>query len=274
MICVRQLMHCIAFAAALGAVDAYANRVLSVTSNEEQVTVTNEARGTRWQLNEPLCLFQGARELACGFVGALTEKQIVVKVEAREYKVLPGSIVTLRREGRNVSAIPGTAAERSEMALARRRPTVDVALGPVAGLNYVFPLVPSIQFALDRKLTFGVDVRYSNFCAAGVTGATCLGFMATLNYYYTQYAFKGVFFSVGGGLYSMKLENGAVTEKISPLAFQGLAGWRGRPRWAFPVDVMIAGGFQYVMADTATITLRDNFKGILPVLSLSLGYSF
>ncbi len=269
------LMRCIALIAVLCSVDASANRVLSVTSNEEQVTVTNEATARPWLLNEPVCLFQGNRELACGFIGGLSENQIIVRIEAREFKILPSNVVTLRREGRNVSAVPGTAAERTETALAARfRPGVDVGFGPVAGFNYVFPFVPSIQFAVDRRLTFGADFRYSTFCAAGVTRAVCVGFMATLNYYYTESVFKGGYFSAGAGAYSVRLENGANVEKISPVAFQGLAGWRGRPGWSIPLDIGVAGGFQYVAASAATFTIRNNFTGILPVFGMSLGCSF
>ncbi len=274
MISVPLLLRCAFVVMALCIADARANRVLSITSNEEQVTLTNEATQKHWQLNEPVCLVRGDKELACGFIGVLGEKQMTMQIESREFKVLPGMAVQVKRQGRGVSSSGGGLTRAEAIATGRYRPTADIALGPMAGLNYLFPLVPSVQLALTRKLTIGADIRYSTFCSAGVTGGSCLGFMATVNYYYSQFAFKGIYFSGGAGLYSTTLESGAVKEKVSPLALQGLVGWRGRPRWGMNFDVSLAAGAQYLMVDDASFSLRNEFRGLLPLVSMSLGYSF
>ncbi len=247
---------------------AWANRVLSVTSNGEQVTLTNEATSKRWQLNESLCLFKADTELACGFVGRLTETNLVVKIESRDYKIYPGNDVQLRRETRHPSS-----AATSEMAVAKNNPRFDVSLGPVAGNNYFFPLVPTLQFAPTRTFSLGVDFRWARFINAGVT-ARCVGFMATLNYFHTHYAFRGLTFSLGVGMYSLNVSDATSSASTTPLAVQALVGWRGKPHWGLGVDIGLAGGLQYVAAKSTVSSFVNEFRGLLPVVALYLGYSF
>ena len=143
---------------------ALATRVLSVTSNEEQITLTNEAAKRRWQLNEKVCLFQGGEEMACGFVGRLTETNIVIQVETRNHKVQAGLDVTLQREKRLPTSNSEESASSYETATSvPHRRKIDVTLGPVVGLHYFYPAVPSVQVAIARAFSLGVDFRWTQF---------------------------------------------------------------------------------------------------------------
>ncbi len=255
---------------AICSASAWGNRVLSVTSNEEQVTLTNEATGRRFKLNESVCLVKNGKELACGFIGRLSESSLVVKIESRSYKVAPGYDVVLQRETRHPSSMAS-----SEMAVARDNPKLDIALGPVAGWNYLFPLVPAVQFAVTRTFSLGVDFRYAKSTNLGVS-SEAMGLMVNLNYFHTHYAFRGLIFNAGVGLYNINLSYNdgttTTTEKISPLAFQATVGWRGKPHWGLGIDIGLAGGLQYVTKAPAGVFINE-FSGVLPLISLYLGYS-
>lgn len=251
---------------------AFANRVLSVTSNEEQITLTNEAGKRRWQLNENVCLMKGGEELACGFVGRLTETSLVIKVESRNTKVQAGIDVFLQREDRLPTSREETASATSASTAAfTARRSLDVTLGPVVGINYFYPVVPAFQMAMGRGVSVGLDFRFTQFTRSGVS-ASAIGGMVNVSYYYNRNTFRGLFFTAGFGLYSLSLKNATVSESQLPVAGQGLIGWRLKPRWAYGIDFGVAGGLQYVTKKSGG--LPNDFGGFTPVASLYLGYTF
>ena len=186
-----------------------------------------------------------------------------------------GYDVFLQREGRlptsNAESGSGNANTSYDLLPVSQRRRIDVTLGPVLGTNYFYPVVPSIQMAMGRGFSLGIDLRWTQFAKLGVA-SHALGVMANVNYYYNRNTFRGLFFSAGVGLYSLELKNAAKTESQMPIAVQGLMGWRLKPRWAYGVDIGLAGGVQYITKKSGGLT--NDFGGLMPVATLYLGYTF
>lgn len=256
----------------LPAAASAASRVLSVTSNQEQVTVSYDDIGRRWQLNDSLCLFQNKRELACGFVGRLTSTEIVVKISTRAYRILPGQGVELRRDVRYPSSMSS-----NEMAVARDNPKLDVSLGLMAGFNYFYPTA-QLQFALFRTMAIGIQPLYAKFSLVDGDVQAVGGFV-NFSYYYTHYPFRGFFVNAGAGFYSITETTSTMQAKLTPLALTATAQWRGKPHWGLGIDIGVGVGLQVVLADSKVATstggtIDNRFSGLLPVFNLYLGYSF
>ena len=247
---------------------AHGARILAVTANQELVTVSNEELGRRWQLNDTLCLFQQKREIACGFVGRLTTSEVVVKLETRQVRVVPGHEVELRRNVRHPSSTTvETVAKTKESA------NFDITLGVVAGLNYLFVPVPQFQVALGRSFSLGIEPLYASFDLNNAAIRAYGGFI-NLSYYYTHFAFRGLLFNVGGGMYNIEVTRTTGTQKQSPIAMNATVQWRGKAHWGLGVDIGVGAGLQAVFADDVLNGVATEFNGVLPLFTLYLGYSF
>jgi len=73
----------------------------------------------------------------------------------------------------------------------------------------------------------------------------------------------------------MSLEQGGRTEKPTPFAAQATLQWRGHAHWGLGLDIGVGAGFQWLQEIVdPQFTLRHDFKGLLPLLTVYLGYSF
>lgn len=254
----------------VAAVPAFGADIVSVTNNEELVTLAggDVTRG-KFRLNETLCLFRNREELACGFVGRLADGEITVKITTRARRVSPGDQVVLRRETRYPSSV-----ESTEAVTVKKRPVLDASLGMDIGFDYFFPKL-QLQLAVGKRWSLGVTGNYMKFTQAGfdVKG---LGVFGTIAYYYTHFPFRGFFVQAAGGFYKFELTNTVGTTEISPFAGQLTLEWRGKAHWALGVDLGIGLGVQYVqdLVSQTAATSKSDFRGILPLLRGFIAYSF
>jgi hypothetical protein len=236
-------------------------RVLSVTTNDEQVTLSAE-RGRTWKVDDPICIYRDGRELACGFVADSGADRVVMRVETREAKILVGESVDLQRQ-RTPAAI---AAETASSSQAR---AFSVGLGVAAGFDYVFPMV-DLEAAVARSFTVGLTPLYLDVHQLG-SRVQAVGALAWLTYYDSRRAFRGLNASVGAGVYDLTVSNGAGSNTALPFAVAGTVGWRGRIVRRLAMDVGVAAGVQWVSPASLP---AYGFSGVLPLVQLTVGYSF
>lgn len=259
---------------------AWAAQVLSVTSNQEQVTVSYETVGSRaWQLNDDVCLYSGKRELLCGFVGRMTGDTLTVAVTTRQVRAVSGQKVALTRGPRQPASTASASASGGSSAAGDERrafepkdkKTFDIALGFNAGLNYYYPAL-TLQLAVSRALSIGVEGLFAKFQTSGVD-VSAFGVFGVVTYYHTHFPFRGLFIQGGAGLFSIDLNDGANQEKQSPLAFQAQVGWRGKAHFTLGFDLGVGLGVLYVTKANAPV-IPLSFSGIMPLFNAFVAYSF
>jgi hypothetical protein len=259
-------------------VAARAAQVLSVTSNQEQVTVSYETSGNRaWQLNDDICLYTGKRELLCGFVGRMTAETLTVAVTTRQIRAITGQKVALSRGPRrpaSVAAAGGEAVsgggEERRLFEPKERKRVDIALGFNAGLNYYYPTLTA-QLGLGRTISLGLQGLFAKFSTSGVD-VSAFGVFGLVTYYHTHFPFRGLFFQGGPGLFSIRLNDGVQTDEQSPIAFQAQVGWRGKAHFALGFDLGVGLGVLYVTRTNAPV-IPISFSGVMPLFNAFLAYS-
>lgn len=269
-------LHC--WIVLFAGVSAHAAQVLSVTSNQEQVTVSYETVGSRaWQLNDDVCLYAGKKELLCGYVGRMTADTITVAVTTRQLRAVSGQKVGLSRGPRQPASMTASGSgggsatsDEKKYFEPKDRKFVDFALGLNAGLNYYYPAL-TVQFGVGRTISLGVQGLFAKFRTSGVD-VSALGAFGLVTYYHTHFPFRGLYFQGGAGLFSIDLNNGTVTEKQSPIAFQASVGWRGKIHFALGVDLGIGLGLLYVTKASAPV-IPLQFSGIMPLFTAFVAYS-
>jgi len=259
---IKRLALCVL---ALGAISARAARVIKVGAGQEYIITSAEPT---WKVNDSVCLYDGKKELGCGIIAQKTPEKMGIKLTVVQGALRAGQTLSLRKDGR----IPASTAATTTQDILPTNPknNFDFAAGLNAGFNYFYPMVHA-QMAITNDLSIGVMPMYFsssdlNYKLSGVGG------YLTVNYYYTHFPFRGLYFQGGIGLYSMDLEQSTGTTKINPLAFTTSAQWRGKAYWGIPFDIGVGAGIQYLMKDNnATVTI--GFSGLLPLFTAYLGFS-
>jgi len=243
--------------------------VLSVGARDEFVITTNEASSKPWNVNDNVCLLSGAQELACGYIAQLTPTKLGIKLVSAQSRMVRGQTVQLKGDARQpANTSPYTL--KTSVLKSKESPILDISTGMIAGLSYFYPMVHLQVNVMD---TVGLGVMGSYFNSTdSLTTVSGYGGFVTLNYYHTHFPFRGLFFQFAGGMYPIEITSTLGAEKVQPFALMGSVQWRGKAYWGLPFDIGVGLGAQYISSTTTNVVI--DFKGILPMLSLFLGYSF
>ena len=241
-------------------------KVLSVDARTRQITIAYDSV-SRWSPSDELCVFRGRAKVTCGTVTEASLSRVWIRVASRD-QVHVGDWVTLRPSSR------APAAESSEDMIEKynESPSNDISAGLTAGFNYFFPMV-AYQRKIGDNFALGLMPMYVNFDTSGSTVKAWGGFL-TASYYYTHFPFRGLSFEAGGGFYSIQSQVGNnLGSNYTQPAGMAQVQWRGRASWELGLDIGVGAGVQYLFQPSTPIA-QNNFSGLLPMFTLSLGYSF
>lgn len=251
--------------ALLWAPSLFAAEVERVDKNGSVVFLKN-FNAREWKVGDPVCVFQKGSLAGCGTLAGLTPTAGVVRLSETKLALILGDSIEVRRNAR----LPATTESVRESIADHRSATFDVALGLNAGFTYYYPMA-HIQLALSRNFSIGLLPVFASYSGTNRSTSFVGGYL-TGTYYYTHYAFKGVFFEGGAGLVSIKANSGSVSGESSPFGVRALVGWRGRALWDIGLDIGVGAGIQYVFLDQSVVD--TSFKGFLPLAQVTLAYSF
>jgi hypothetical protein len=136
------------------------------------------------------------------------------------------------------------------------------------GLSYIFPTI-QYQQNLIANLATGVLVSYMDV-PVGNGSLHGFGGMLTLNSY-GQEPFRGPWFQLGAGLYSLSSTSGGVSSSYTSPAMLTNVGWRWL--WDTGVNFGFGVGVQYLFNAKPAGSSLD-FSGLLPSIALDLGFAF
>jgi hypothetical protein len=138
----------------------------------------------------------------------------------------------------------------------------------LAGLDYIFPNV-QYQQSVSNHFAVGITAMYMS-APIGSGSLSALGGYLTLNYY-SQKSFTGIWAQFGAGYYSESLTLNGNSDSLSTPAAIAVVGWRFL--WDSGLNFGFGVGAQYLtQAKTANVDL--GFSGLLPVISMDLGFAF
>ncbi len=249
---------------------SHADEIKGFKKDGNQLLIQYKLGKNDWAVDNHLCLYSDDTRQACGKILKIKKNKaqgvMIVSLFKPPRDLSKGQQIELRTAGR------GVASTGIEQIVRRDHDyTFNVAAALAGGHNYFFPEL-LIQVAVMPQLSLGVEPIYVDFKSSNSSQVKAVGGFLNATYYYTHYAFRGVYFQGGVGYYSLDLKVNNTTEKISPLAGQALVGWRGKAYWSLGMDFGLALGAQYVAADPKVI--QTSFKGLLPVIRVDVGFSF
>jgi len=222
-----------------------------------------------WVINDEVCLLRevGSQEKVCGNVVRYDKVETVLKFPKERVVFAEGETIKIMYQKRKVAA----AAPAQELAAAVReeaRPKMNVSVGMGTGFSYLF-FDAHFKYAVSNKVTLGVMPVFINDSGVN-TSVKAFGGFLTGDYYFREH-YSGFRVESGIGFYSISATAGALEETSSPFALYSTFGWRGKINQS-GLTVGGAGGFQLV--GNSSSTLLVDFKGILPLVQIEVGYTF
>lgn len=225
-----------------------------------------------WVLNDEVCLIReiGKQEKLCGNVVSYDKVETVLRFEKSKVIFSEGEKIKIMFTKRTLAATPEKKAEEIKVIIRdeKRGPQMNASVGFGTGFTYLY-FAANFRYALSKKISLGMMPVYINDSGVN-TSVKAFGGFLTGEYYFKE-SFSGFNLSTGLGLYGISATAGALSESTVPFAFFTTAGWRGKVNQS---GVTVGGGLGLQIVSDSQKTVIVDFKGVLPLLQLEVGYSF
>lgn len=251
---------------ALISLNLFGAEILKLDPHQETIWVSTNSKEI-YKLKDQVCVYHSKGTMACGDIIAQTMDRFAIKTYEVRGKFQTKDLVSIRKTKR---VLASTAQLTDKFNDGKNRDLVDISLGFNAGLNYYYPSM-QFQLAVSRNFSLGISPAFAKYSQDG-DEIQLLGGYITATYYYTHFAFKGVNFEGGLGMFNVKATSGNISQDMNPLAAKLTGGWRGRALIGLPIDFGGNLGLQYIFSQSAP--LDTSFKGILPLLNVFVAYCF
>lgn len=241
---------------------ALASQVLLVTKTQKLIAVSHEP-DREWGLNDEICVYQDAREVACGRVVKVRDKAAIVRLDQKEASIAKGDSVRSRIMESNEK-------RENEFFL---RSDVDPyewfnLRNASIGMNWLSATF-HLQQAIASNFSVGLEPVYILNQNAGNGKLEGMGILLTMNFY-EDYMYNGFWAQAGGGWYFINGILGDAREEVRSVVFSLTAGWRWR--FANNLNAGVAFGAQYLLKSPAEFDL--GFSGFLPSAVVDFGFVF
>lgn len=259
-----------------GALCANAGEVLKITpqgTKYKHVKIAHYGEVYyHWVLNDEVCLIReiGKQEKLCGNVVSYDKVETVLRFEKNKVIFGEGEKIKIMFTKRTLAAAPDKRAEEIKVVIKdeRRGPQMNASVGFGTGFTYLY-FAANFRYLVSPKISLGMMPVYINDSGVAISVRAFGGFL-TGEYYFKE-NFSGFNLASGLGLYAISATAGALNESTVPFAFFTTAGWRGKVNQS---GVTVGGGLGVQIVSDSQRTVIVDFKGVLPLLQLEVGYSF
>ena len=227
-----------------------------------------------WVVNDEVCVLreEGRKEKICGKVVRYDQVETVLRMpkdqvvfhQGEKIKIMYSKNVTPRK----TASVPEPVTAVKAAAKEGKKPMMNASVGLGTGFSYLF-FDAQFKYAISPKVTVGVMPIFINDSGVN-TSVKAFGGFLTADYYFHEH-FYGFKVESGIGLYSIDAVAGPISESFSPLALDSTVGWRGKISQS---GISVGGGAGFQLVANSAKTVIVDFRGILPLLQLDVGYSF
>ena len=269
---------------------SYSAEVMRVGASLTIVAVSHDYF-RKWAIGDPLCIFTGNTELACGTVVKVSSTAGIVKLDAPNNSVARGQLVRLtKRENTNPlmnilsksppgvpPAVAAKPPERKPSAVLLQSVPKDgnastyyhnFSGGVSVGNGFYFPLL-HFQRALVPQFALGIMPTY--FSVSTEAGSiSALSAIGTANFYGNDF-FRGLWVQLGGGAAFLSTSGISGDQQSTSLVSLLTVGWRGY--WDLGLNIGVCGGFQY-LHDPNFTSVRISGSGLQPLALVDVGINF
>lgn len=271
--------------AALLCMTTFGAEVTFIGSSGKFLVISQEV-GAAFIVGEFVCVVEGQKETACGFVTVANRQAAIVALEREADEIEIGSTIAFAIETQPTKDFPKRTdgqdtAETADLYHAMFQEEVSEGLGDglkrSSKYTYNFSAGttltnPNLQFesAFDEKLSFAIQIAMNNIAPSnlntqsGVTG-NMKGIIFGIQYYHRE-LFDGLWFRAGVGFYSGNLSHSGRTDDPGALGVLASVGHRWLKKH---FNFGIFGGAQCI-----SIRNTDSFPYDIKILSPLAGVDF